>query len=1137
MQPVFILNSLTEKMNYGTLHTYFLVEDMVNWLESLRLKRAPNQTNNVRTIELIQIITVVITIATVVSTLPELAFLPESIPTLISSGILCTSFATAYFLARRGFAHQASLFITATLWLLVTGITFYIGSFEVIGFSGFIVTIIIASLLFDYRAGVTYFILTLLATLVTLILEVAGIVPIHPVTYPRAYIWIIQSAIFITIAILLQLAFRTLQEALNRTSLNESIVKRRALQIQTAAEAARDATAVRELDRLLNRAVDMIRERFGFYHAAIFLNDDHDEYTLLRAATGEAGQKLLAAGHKLKIGMAGIVGFVASTGKPRIALDVGQDAIHLKNPLLTQTRSEMALPLIVNQKVIGVLDVQSESEAAFDDEDVAIVQTLADQLAIGVETARLFDAAQRQLRELTVLHAVATASTQALDEDTLIERATQVIGETFYPDNFGIILLDEKTGLLCEHPSYREFALIVRTPFSPGTGIVGMAVQSGQPWRIPDVAQEPAYIEIDARTRSEICVPLKIGDRIIGGINAESTQLGFFTEADERLLVTLAGQLSTGIQRARLYAESQRQLKELAFLLEASAAVSTSLDLETVLTVTAQQMTAALDVEVCLISLWNKEDNTLRTELSFSRDPAWREENVGTVYQLSELPATFQVMKTRTPLVVRLHDTEADLAERVWMEQRGFKSQLEVAMIARDRVLGILSLHSIASEREFKDEEISLCQTMVNQLATAVENAHLFEAERQRREELEALRQASLRLTSTLELQPVLETILSQALKLIAAADAHIFLFDGERLSFGAALWAGEFQKEPFSTLREDGMTYTVARSGQKIVIRDMAEQQRFAKQGWSGAMIALPLRIGDQVLGVMNLAFTEPHDFHSDELRILELLADQAALALSNARLYNEAQQHASELAAALARLQELDRLKSEFIQNVSHELRTPLAIVLGYVEMFESGDLGQLTAEQNGPMEIVIRRLRTLSKLLDDLLTIVETEAHSQAGKPVDLSQILYSILNELQGPASQAGLEIKCDLAPDLPFVLGIAPHLQRACENLLSNAVKFTPSGGKIIIRSWAEADEVLLEVQDTGIGIPDDQLERIFERFYQVDGSTTRRYGGTGLGLALVKEVVEAHGGNVSVQSKTGQGSVFRIALPVQKKIR
>ncbi|MBN2549471.1 MAG: GAF domain-containing protein [Anaerolineales bacterium] len=1107
---------------------------MSNWLESLRLKGSSNQPNKVRTVELIQTITVVIAITTVVATIPELGYLPDSLPTLISSGILCISFAMTFYLARRGYTFQASLFITGFLWLATTGITFYLGSFNVIGFSGYIVTIIIASLLFDYRAGVVYFILTLLATLVGLALEVAGIGPPTPLPYSRSYIWIIQSAIFITVAILLQLAFRTLQDALNRASLNEHILKKRALQIQTAAESARDATAVRELDRLLNRAVDMIRERFGFYHAAIFLNDDHNEYTILRAATGEAGQKLLAADHKLKIGTAGIVGFVASTGKPRIALDVGKDAIHLKNPLLPQTRSEMALPLIVNQKVIGILDVQSEQQSAFDDEDVAIIQTLADQIAIAVETARLFDAAQRQLRELTVLHSVATASTQAGNEDTLIERATQIIGETFYPDNFGIILMDEKTGLLCEHPSYIEFGLVERFPFPPGVGIVGTVAKTGEPWRVADVSQEPVYVTIDARTCSEICVPLKIGDQIIGVINAESTQLDFFTAADERLLVTLAGQLSTGIQRARLDAESRRQLYELALLLEASVAVSTSLDLATVLSITAQQMTAALDVEVCLISLWNQEDDTLRNELTYSRHPEWRQEKVDAVYHLSDFPATYQVVKTRRPLVVQLDDPAADLAEKTRMEQRGFKSQLEVPLIARDRVLGILSLHSIARERSFKAEEINLCQTMVNQLATAVDNAHLFEAERQRSAELEALRQASLRLTSSLELQPVLEAILQQALKLVAANDAHIFLYDGERLSFGAALWEGNFQKEPFSQPRENGLTYSVARTGQKIVIPNMEQIERFAKQGWSGAIIGLPLRIGDQVLGVMNLAFSEPHNFLPDELRILELLADQAALALTNANLYSEARQRASELASALADLQELDRLKSEFIQNVSHELRTPLAIVLGYVEMFESGDLGQLTPEQNGPMEIVIRRLRHLNKLLDDMLTIVETEAHSKAGKPVDLAQIMFTILNDLQGPAAQAGLELKYTIDSELPLLTGIAPHLQRACENLLSNAIKFTPAGGQILVSLWAETDEVILQVQDTGIGIPDDQLERIFERFYQVDGSTTRRYGGTGLGLALVKEVVEAHGGKVSVESETGQGSIFRIALPIAK---
>jgi signal transduction histidine kinase/DNA-binding response OmpR family regulator len=178
-------------------------------------------------------------------------------------------------------------------------------------------------------------------------------------------------------------------------------LERRAVQLQVAAEIARDATTARDLDDLLNQAVNLVRDRFGFYHAGIFLVDEQGKYAILKAATGEAGRAMLERGHKLKVGEVGIVGYVTGTGQPRIALDVGVDAVHFRNPFLPETRSELALPFKVEDRVIGALDVQSRRAAAFDEDDVRVLQTMADQLAVAIEKARLLHETQQKAQELT----------------------------------------------------------------------------------------------------------------------------------------------------------------------------------------------------------------------------------------------------------------------------------------------------------------------------------------------------------------------------------------------------------------------------------------------------------------------------------------------------------------------------------------------------------------------------------------------------------------------------------------------------------------------------------------------------------------------------------------------------------------
>jgi len=181
-------------------------------------------------------------------------------------------------------------------------------------------------------------------------------------------------------------------------------LERRSRQLEAAAQVAREAAAIRDVAGLLNATVRLISEQFGFYHAGIFLLDEPGEYAVLRAASSEGGQRMLARGHRLRVGQVGIVGYVAGVGQPRIALDVGADAVFFDNPDLPQTRSEMALPLKVRGRVIGVLDVQSTQEAAFSAEDVEVLQTMADQVALAIENARLVEESQRAVQELETFY-------------------------------------------------------------------------------------------------------------------------------------------------------------------------------------------------------------------------------------------------------------------------------------------------------------------------------------------------------------------------------------------------------------------------------------------------------------------------------------------------------------------------------------------------------------------------------------------------------------------------------------------------------------------------------------------------------------------------------------------------------------
>ncbi len=466
------------------------------------------------------------------------------------------------------------------------------------------------------------------------------------------------------------------------------------------------------------------------------------------------------------------------------------------------------------------------------------------------------------------------------------------------------------------------------------------------------------------------------------------------------------------------------------------------------------------------------------------------------------------------------------------------RSEMALPMISRNRVLGALTVQSV-QEAAFSTEDVMTLQTMVDQLTIAIENARLYQETRRRAGELAALIEIDRDISASLDLPTVLERIAIHAQNLVGADDSLVYLLEPDGQTLRAIIALGRYgEKSKATPLRlGEGVIGNVAQTGIAQMIRHaMLDPHRMPSLDASGEALTLvcaPLLSKGKVIGVMALdRVGERYPFGQADLDFVIGLSGQATIAIENAQLYAREQQRAAELASALAQQRELDRLKSEFVQNVSHELRTPLAIVRGYAELLSSGELGELQPDQQAPADIIARRARMLSNLMDDLTAILEVETQGAKLEPVDLAELVHALLADFQVAAAKSELTLAAEVAPDLPLVSSDPNHLRRVLDNLFSNAFKFTPAGGRVTVRLWRDSPNVVLKVTDTGVGIPRDKLDHVFERFYQVDGSMTRRYGGVGLGLALVKEIVEAHGGHVAVESEVGQGSTFTVILPV-----
>ena len=264
---------------------------------------------------------------------------------------------------------------------------------------------------------------------------------------------------------------------------------------------------------------------------------------------------------------------------------------------------------------------------------------------------------------------------------------------------------------------------------------------------------------------------------------------------------------------------------------------------------------------------------------------------------------------------------------------------------------------------------------------------------------------------------------------------------------------------------------------------------------------------------------------------QIIEL---HAALTDVNRTLELRVSERTSELKAALARLTELNQLKTNLISNVSHELRTPLAHIKGYVELLEEEELGDLTLEQGKAMTVISRATVRLGQLIEDLIAFSTASKEGMELKlePVSLVDLARDIIDRSKPKAAQEGVKLRMSIDKGIPKIQVDIEKFSWVLYQLLDNAIKFTPEGGSA--KLWAEhiSGIVTVAVSDTGIGIPSGDIDDVFQPFHQLDGSATRRFGGTGLGLALVKQIVEAHGSNIIAESMEKKGSTFRFDLPI-----
>ena len=458
------------------------------------------------------------------------------------------------------------------------------------------------------------------------------------------------------------------------------VLERRALQLQTTADIAKLTTELPEPEMLMSQAIELIRARFGFYHASIFIMDETGNWADLVASTGEAGRKMIARHHRLALGSASIIGWVSANRLPRVALDVEQDPFHFKNPLLPETQSELAVPLLVGQRLLGALDVQSTEPHAFAEDDVRALEAIASEVAIAIDSARV----QREMQE-------------QLDR---IERSDRIETQAAW----GRIARSRSVPLIHLNPK----------------GEIGPLTDEVFPVIEDAIIQDSTVVSPDGR---DIAIPIQVRGETIATLAARRAKPSEpWNDEEIALMEAVASQSAQALEGARQRSEERRRVTELEVINRISQAVSQMLTQDTLFRIVRRQLTQVIgetDLKICLF-------DTQEDQLTISFDSRRTTPAQSITEPLGD-DLTSVVIRSRQPLL--LTDNPAQRAAMLGVSDFGeeIKSWLGVPMLLGDEILGAIILEDYEQDNRFTEDDAALLATIASQVAAGIQNANLLD--------------------------------------------------------------------------------------------------------------------------------------------------------------------------------------------------------------------------------------------------------------------------------------------------------------------------------------------------------------------------------------------------------------------------
>ncbi len=806
------------------------------------------------------------------------------------------------------------------------------------------------------------------------------------------------------------------------------------------------------------------------------------------------------------------------------------------------TAAYILVPLSVAERWAGVFVISHHEAHVYTERDVRFLRSVAGQTTSAVDRINLTRQTENRATELATAALVSTEAATKLEIEDLLWSVANLTKEKFNRYHAHIYLMDEETDNLILVAGAGEAGREMvanghRIPFHQERSLVARAARTRVGVIVNNTEIDPHFLPnpLLPETKAEMAIPMIAEGSLIGVLDIQDKKTDAFNETSLQVKTSLANQIAVAIQNANVFKEVQQAESDAEALYHFTVLVNEAQS-EGDLTNALVEHTKALNPFAVAMVLFENNNYQNATYVRVASD--WRREGstqAGLIIPLAHFPflkyanANEITMSTDVP-----NDTRIDEISKQGFLRFGAVAYILVPLAIAERWVGIFVI-SHNEPHIYHERDIRFLRSVAGQTTSAVDRITLTRQTERRASELATVAEVSAATTSELDVEKLLNQVSELTKARFNLYHAHIYLLDEDKANLVLRAGAGEAGRvmrergHSIPLSREHSLVARAARSRESVISNNVTQEPDFLPNPLlpdTRSELAIPMIVGDNLLGVLDVQANAVNRFTSDDVAIQSTLADQIAVAVQNAQAY-QIQLETAE------RLREVDRLKSQFLANMSHELRTPLNSILGYAEVLLDGIDGDLSDEAVEDVEAIHQGGKHLLTIINDILDLAKIEAGQMVINPVeaDVMDVIGQVIDTCKILAQNKNIMLEVHENGDIPKAYGDPIRLKQIILNLVNNAIKFTNEGGVTVEVGAHNGSEVGVWVKDTGIGMTPDEMGGLFQQFHQVDGSATRRAGGTGLGLVISRHLVHMHEGEIYVESEKGKGSTFWFTVP------